>query len=53
MTATTSARHTGQYAAEDRISGDACEVSGRSYELKPDRRLSTGRQGGSLPRRAE
>ena len=53
MTATTCAQHPGQYAAEDRISGDACEVSGRSHELEPERRLSTGRQGGSLPRRTE
>ena len=52
MTATTCAQRTGRYAAEDRISWDAFEVPGRSYELEPDRRLSTGRGGGSLPRRA-
>jgi hypothetical protein len=51
MTAT--AQHTGHNAAEAPIPWGACEVPGRGYELEPDQRLSTRRQGGSLPRRAE
>jgi hypothetical protein len=52
MTATTAAQHTGHNTAEAPISWGTCEVPGRGYELKPDRRLTTRRQGGSPPRRA-
>jgi hypothetical protein len=51
MTAT--AQHTGRDTAQAPSSEGGCEAPGRGYELEPDQRLSTRRQGGSLPRRAE
>ena len=51
MTAT--AQHTGHGTAEAPSPEGGCEAPGRGYELRADRRPTTRREGGSLPRRAE
>jgi hypothetical protein len=53
MTTTAAAQHTGHDTTEARNPWGGCEAPVRGYELRADRRPTTRREGGSLPRRAE
>jgi hypothetical protein len=53
MTATAAAQDTGHNTAETSFRWGGCEAPGRGYELRPDPRVITGPEGGSLLWRAE